>query len=471
MKVILVHGWSVHHTNTYGGFPEWLSKQKSKAGQPFDVSEDFLSKYISFDDTVTLDDVCNAFDFALQQVVGNAEKFACITHSTGGPVIRNWMTLRYGKKLQGCRLTHLIMLAPANHGSALAQLGKGRVGRIQAVTEGVEPGQKILDWLELGSDGQWDLNSEWLDYDCVAAGIFPFVLTGQSIDRKLYDFVNSYTDEEGSDGVVRVAAANMNYSKLRLKQTDGGLKSVAPKTTKRTALAVLRGRSHSGKKMGIIRSVTPDNADTHPTAQNVLKCLSVTSARDYARVADEFDQLTKTTQDEAATNPDVYLHREYFVQRYAQIVFRFVDDFGTPLTDYELLFTAGPDYSPDKFPAGFFVDRQRNQLNPSKLTYYLNYDKIAQGIDSDSLKGKLGFTLLAHPQRNSGRPVFYDPVDYHSTFNTLKKYLVPNQTLMVEFNLHRHIDTVVFQLTDNLTPASFSAKPTGQDITPIKPRE
>eukprot|EP01031_Cornospumella_fuschlensis_P043536 gene43536-53229_t len=43
------------------------------------------------------------------------------------------------------------MLAPANFGSALAQLGKGRVGRLKAWFSGVEPGQGVLDWLELGS--------------------------------------------------------------------------------------------------------------------------------------------------------------------------------------------------------------------------------------------------------------------------------------------------------------------------------
>jgi len=87
------------------------------------------------------------------------------------------------------------MLAPANHGSALAQLGKSRLGRIKSFFEGVEPGQHILDWLELGSDMSWQLNESWLDYDCIAHGIYPFVLTGQKIDRQLYDTLNSYTGE------------------------------------------------------------------------------------------------------------------------------------------------------------------------------------------------------------------------------------------------------------------------------------
>jgi len=53
------------------------------------------------------------------------------------------------------------MLAPANHGSALAKLGKARVGRLKAWFNRIEPGQRILDWLSLGSEGQWQLNKFW----------------------------------------------------------------------------------------------------------------------------------------------------------------------------------------------------------------------------------------------------------------------------------------------------------------------
>ncbi|NOQ27162.1 MAG: hypothetical protein GQ564_17515 [Bacteroidales bacterium] len=40
---------------------------------------------------------------------------------------------------------------------------------------------------------------------------FPFVLTGQGIDEKFYDFINSYLIENESDGVIRMAGANNNY--------------------------------------------------------------------------------------------------------------------------------------------------------------------------------------------------------------------------------------------------------------------
>ena len=90
-------------------------------------------------------------DSALRHMPGNQsriQEFSCITHSTGGPVVREWVDRFYGaRKLRELPLKHLVMLAPANHGSALAVLGKQRLSRMKSWFQGVEPGQKVLDWL------------------------------------------------------------------------------------------------------------------------------------------------------------------------------------------------------------------------------------------------------------------------------------------------------------------------------------
>ena len=55
----------------------------------------------------------------------------------------------------------------------------------------------------------------------IAAALFgalPFVLSGDGIDRKLYDHVNAYTGETGGDGVVRLAAANLDSTHVVLAQ-------------------------------------------------------------------------------------------------------------------------------------------------------------------------------------------------------------------------------------------------------------
>ena len=194
-------------------------------------------------------------------------------------------------------MSHLVMLAPANHGSALAQLGKGRLSRLKFWFGGVEPGQGVLDWLELGSAEAWDLNTAWISSDgnqIGPEGVFPFVLTGQYIDRALYDNLNSYTGEIGSDGVVRVAAANLcgTYIKLiqetpkpKLGKKDefaaDELKVESIDRAPNTALRVISGKSHSGKDMGIMRSIkeSPEDRKSRETVDAILFCIVLANYR------------------------------------------------------------------------------------------------------------------------------------------------------------------------------------------------
>ena len=153
LRVIFVHGWSVTNTDTYGELPERL-RAEAKKHPSIRLSMDHihLSRYVSFRDEVRLDDLSRWFQAALERNIKlpDGERFICITHSTGGPVIRDWWQRYYLDTGNPCPMSHLIMLAPANFGSALAQLGKGRLSDIKSMFQGVEPGTGVLDWLELG---------------------------------------------------------------------------------------------------------------------------------------------------------------------------------------------------------------------------------------------------------------------------------------------------------------------------------
>lgn len=473
MIVIFVHGWSVTHTNTYGELPQWLESQSKDEKLDIQVGNIYLGRYISFDDTITVDDIARAFDHAIRDEIADklkdGRRFACITHSTGGPIVRKWMDLYFKNNLAKCPLSHLIMLAPANHGSALAQLGKSRLGRIKSFFEGVEPGQQVLDWLELGSDMSWQLNESWLDYHCTANDVYSFVLTGQKIDRHLYDAVNSYTGEAGSDGVVRVTATNMNYSLLKLHQEGSNGENLVVAKMKRTqpmAFGVLPGLSHSGKNIGIIRSVTMANAATHPTAIWVLRCLKVSNRDSYNTLAKELDKMTKDTQKneriELVQTP-IY-KREYITNRYSMIIFRLIDDRGNHLDDYDLYLTAGPKYSEDALPTGFFIDRQKNLLDRGKLTYFLDHDIMKTGINTPKMQGNLGFRIKAYPEASKQALAYYRLLDFHSSLADINKILHPNETVMVEIMLQRRVDKTVFCITNNLAPAKIRAKPTGKKV-------
>lgn len=330
--------------------------------------------------------------------------------------------------------------------------------------EGVEPGAGVLNWLELGSEQSWHLNREWLSYDCTGAGLYVFVLTGQKIDRAFYDNLNAYTGEAGSDGIVRVASANMNFGVIRLQQTDGTLKLKKDDHFQKTVFGVLPGLSHSGEDIGIIRSVRAGDDGTHPTLAGILRCLQVGTASAYNKAVKEFDAMTvKTQQDERIEHARALflIERTFITNRYCMLVFRLIDDRGNQLTDYDLLFTAGPQYNENHLPEGFFVDRQRNQLNRGKLTYYVDYDVMNEGLNRPELEGKFGFKIVARPEIGFA---YYTVAEHKGTFAALKRYFEPNQTVMIEIEMRRHVVEGVFTLTQNLTPEDFRKTPKGKEI-------
>ncbi len=463
MKLVFVHGWSVHHTDTYGELPRLLADHGSLRGLELDPVDIHLGRYISFHDTVRMDDVVRAFDRALRDALGDGRggiaPFSCITHSTGGPVVREWLMRYHAAAMADCPLAHLVMLAPANHGSALAVLGSARLGRIKAFFEGIEPGEKILEWLELGSTPARLLNRAWLDLAPFSGGssFMPFVLTGETIDAKLYDHLNSYTGEAGSDGVVRVAAANLEYGWLTLRQgakpvtmadgkmatlleLDGKLRRSPP-----TAFRLVPEASHSGTKIGILRSPTLANVATKPVVGAILAALGTATKSAYNALT--ADWARASADEQAGTGKR---------RRFFQIIFQITDDQGATVTDYDVLLLAGARYDPDKLPKGFFVDKQANKHSREHITFYLDYDAMMAVRDD-----QFGFRITARP--DSGFAT-YQPAEFRSRAKALDDFVDPNTTLYVDIVLRRLVDqeTARFGCID-AAPGEFKdAKPSGQ---------
>lgn len=461
MRLIFIHGWSVTNTNTYGKMPRALSKAARAYNLELDIQHIYLGRYISFHDEVTVDDISRAMDRALRDLPENSGTkivpFSCITHSTGGPVVRHWINKFYGaSNLDKLPLKHLVMLAPANHGSSLAKLGKSRVSRIKSWFQGVEPGQKVLDWLCLGSDGQWSLNKEYLDYDYINKGLYPFVLTGQGIDRHFYDFLNSYLIEKGSDGVVRVSGANMNYRYFSIVQNKDKVIREKPLLTymlepegtvrspKPVAIGVYNDYSHSGTKMGIMRSVKENDTDA-PIITDILKCFQVNNAAEYQTRAKELSQLTGQQQAKG--------------DRYCMLIFNVRDDQGEQISqdDYDVFLLAGNNYSPKQLPKGFFKDKQMNDKS-GRLVYYLDANKM-----SEIMNGKFGLRIVARPSRGFS---YYCAAEFHSNGIAIGSIIAPNETTYVDIKLHRFIDNNVFRFDPAIKDSvNFKKiKPSGNPI-------
>ena len=492
LLLVFVHGYSVTNLDTYGELPLRLRNEGHAQGLDVRIENIYLGRYISFNDEVRLDDVSKAMQAAVQQQIPVGTRFVCITHSTGGPVVRNWWHLFYEEANLVCPMSHLIMLAPANHGSALAQLGKTKLSRVKSWFDGVEPGQKILDWLELGSNEAWQLNTDWIlngGKHISENGIFPFVLTGQNIDRKLYDHINSYTGELGSDGVVRVASANLNthYIKLKQKAQQSGIKDSvsaleveAVREAPQTAMRILSQKSHSGETMGIMRSVLKETTDqkSAETITAIFDCIRVTNATDYLKLCDTFSIQTETVQKNSLVEIEKKLLKNtlYFHDRYSMVIFRVKDSEGYPLTNFDLVLT-GPGNDPDMLPEGFFADRQCNHVDASTITYFFNYDVMvgAAAVVKDgeeirkALPGIDSLGLIIRPRPDEGF-IRYQPCEITASKELFEKALSPNATTLIEIELKRIVNNEIFRFEkpneNQISSMSFKdIKPSDSNLT------
>jgi hypothetical protein len=493
--VVLVHGWSVRDPSTYGALPERLKREAERdAKLGLDVRQIWLSEYASFHNEVALPDIARAFQAALEHELGAelaaGRRFICITHSTGGPVIRTWLQEQYlAKGLKRTPMSHLIMLAPANFGSALVQLGLAKLSRLRSAWfDGVDVGTGVLDWLELGSAQSLKMNLDWLEQgsDMIGPeGVFPFVLTGQSHDPFLYDFVNSYSGETGSDGAVRVAAANLNFAHVRIEQQAPApdpkaklgfsapqLQAGAFRLPPAVPFAIVPGLCHSDIRMGIMRSVPADDTP-HPTVSAILDALRVEDRQQYAQVFDRFAALTAETQGREQVEdrqPITGFDHKQFHDPCAMLVFRVRDDQGNPIRDFDVILTGGED-NPNRLPPDFFIDRQRNHLDPGCVVYYINAARML-GAPAVMRSGQevraalppcqaLGLLVIPFPQDGF---VHYQPAKLRAEAAHLVNLIRPNETTVIDIVLRRIVREGVYRLTREPAAEDFTKQSPGLPV-------
>lgn len=470
--LVFVHGWSVTSTATYGQMPQRLQQQAAAQGMPLTIRDIWLSEYVSFDDTVSMSDLVRAFDHALRDLHLLEPSFDCITHSTGGPVVREWLRAQRDtpSRYSTIRLSHLVMLAPANFGSALAQLGKGVLGRLKAWFDGVEPGQRILDWLELGSAESLRLNLDMIHgSDPLDGGLFRFVLTGDRPDRSFYDHLNSYTGEDGSDGVVRIAAANLNAAHAVLSlagEESGGTSGIDPLSLyltrgPRCAFKLIAGASHSGTEHGILAGAQPATIDA------ILRCLTVRDTAGYTALCEAFDQENAARDaDKVELEPaGPFPPRVHIHDPRSLLILRLADEAGEPLTGAGLLLTAGTPPSPDLMPPDFLIDRQANSHQRTTVALFLNHTLLAgdgRVPDPRNTRRTLRPAVQGHrPYGALVKPVDLAGLVHHAIAQSgigddLFTALGPHQTTVLDVVLPRKIHEGVFRLTQDLAPQDFS---------------
>jgi pimeloyl-ACP methyl ester carboxylesterase len=433
-QVVILHGWS-DKSESFEPLARFLERNG------FDAVPIFLGDYISLRNDVTVDDVAKRMDAVIRERMALPESspdrlgpsFHMVVHSTGGLVARRWVA-RYHTGAD-FPLHNLVMLAPANFGSVLAHKGRSVLAKVaKGWHTGLETGNEMLYALELGSSFQWELARADLfakPGDATAyygaRKIRPFVIVGTfPYDGGIRKLIN----ENGSDGTVRVAAANLNAHGMTLDFTGDPQRLVEPERRpwvrrggddQRFPLAVLPDRNHGTVTNPLEDGYARDPEDRGRLGALILEALDVKSPSDYALVLDRWDAITNETRTFAGDSPDAQQHRrdffvtdgakdQYFHEHY-QVVVRAVDEFGEPIDDYFLAFM--PEWKKRKWWGGtkmpdagvFFHDEvlehlHRHQRDKANVCLFLDrYDLMRKGgfydrVDASQVK-RLTFTVTA----------------------------------------------------------------------------
>src|SRR5262249_8116173 len=140
----------------------------------------------------------------------------------------------------------------------------------------------------------------------------------------------------------------------------------------------IKGASHTGEDNGIMYSIKNDGKKSE-TVSAIVRCLLVKDDEDYTRLCTAFEEETAAVYaaERVEKVPKVLglRHTKLIHDAYALVQIRVRDDAGHVLTDLDLKLT-GPKGTADDLPEGFLKDRQRNLVNKSTLTFFLNVELL-----------------------------------------------------------------------------------------------
>lgn len=393
-EVAIVHGWS-DTSKSFRNLRDFLSRNG------YSVRQIWLGDYVSLDDDVRLEDVAKRMQRVLSDLIARGEltvPFDLVVHSTGGLVAREWVATFYPDGT-GCPAKRIVMLAPANFGSRLAATGKSMVGRVlRGWNNWFQTGEQMLKGLELASPYQWRLAGRDL-LDPAAAGgsgpygrgkIWPFVITGtRGYSNGLREIVN----EDGADGTVRAAAANLNAIGMTV---DFAADPANPQMTRWTSrvgapgipFAVLPDRDH-GSIVHPDQNVSPDDATQRRLGRLILEALACDSDARYGEIHDRWNGVSEATAE--LRKPDAgsraILPRDTpkpeAYHQYMQFIVRARDDHGQPVDDYFIEFFA-PETRGDRDAVYFHREvlehAHTNTVSPSFRCLFIDRTDLIEGF-------------------------------------------------------------------------------------------
>ena len=489
--ILLIHGYSAESPDIslpsvvteYGSLPARL---QAKYGTP-NVIEIDLSRYISLDDGVTIDDISRALNRALIRDFPYLlnRRFNVIIHSTGALVIRNWMRLFSPKPSP---VLNIVYLAGANFGSGWAHLGQGQLAKWgrYVFEHGAERGLKVLDALEWGSDETLNLhigfakkgNIPSIDY-----GIQEYILVGSQAHPSWLEMPIACAKEDGSDGVVRASGSNLNFNYIRFQakstanqlswddvvsslnqhaarvEPNGSFYEIAEISLAGTdrpelPVAIPFGCSHTGTDTGIVDGTNePMRSQTFGLITTALETppgqMASALPKYYQELCHTYDMVKTAAPPDLAHMFGWNLQSQY--DPHAQLIFRFVDQDGRPVTGFDAFFDGGTDPANQGRIQALFDNTYLEYKTKNIIVYYLRtnkYDKT-QNEWAALLNSITECNLEVDFVESASTHIKYLPFRFHFDSKQLQLWLVGHRTTVVDIEVLRLPDPEVFTILKN----------------------
>lgn len=468
-KLLILHGYSDGATS-FTGLRDFFRLHG------YGRDDIFLLNYASMDDQSDFADFADKLDedFA-KQFPGERIDVAC--HSTGALVVRLWLDLHYSRQRAGGRskpcspVKHLLMFAPANFGSDLAEMGQSFLGKFRSTFfnsnrksgDFLESGRLVLQGLEPASPFQWhlserDLHGEgFFNPDLGADNVcYPVVIAAGRGYGGLQARIIKDRKKPGTDGTVRICGTSLNTRRCLIDFCD---REVTPSWREETKFSsipfVICGDFNHGT---IIEGGEKFAAGPGKWA---LKALAVDSFASYAALATECEHFTR---------------RHYDGDPYQQFFFKVQDDVGLAVTDYYIdFYVQRPDGTVHEgltleFDRTFEAEFYRHSADPSCRALMLNLVRLREYFRRlKSARARLVFDVFASSPIKEvhylpGHAVVFD----EGSGQDGPSFLHENTTTLVQIVLNRIASDQVLHLVNfdlntlDLPPTNASTSASGR---------
>jgi hypothetical protein len=383
-----------------------------------------------------------------------------------------------------------VYLAGANLGSGWASIGQGQIARWGRFVfeRGAQRGLKVLGSLELGSSPTIDLHLSFIrdgsrmleDYQ-----IQEFIIIGTQAEAEWFTFPIRYAHEDGSDGVVRVAAGNLNFNHIIITPNDSAAdlpwpeiqaavqaasartdfpqyysvtaQSYAGKDRQRIACGIPYRCSHSGEKMGVVYGTIP-----REQVERMLKLALETPERTttaYQRAVSAYDRETNATFEDARTLQKVGLINFLSDPRnqydpHAQVIFRLFDQDGlpVPISSSDIFFVSEQGEKGTVPIQSIIEHNSVSGISPNVIAFYLRTQRFDRRAKDwiDLLANVADFALeitAIEPATPTQNPLIsYLPVRIPLSGKQVKNLIQPHRTTIIDVTLLRLPSPDIYQL-------------------------